>query len=86
MPNAVAPTEWYIGRMCSEFNCLPSAALRELETDPLRLADTIMTLRSYASLKEAVDRRLGGSKEEIADSPLLRAVMRNTERIVLEKQ
>jgi len=44
-----------------------------------------MMLRGYASLKEAVDRRIAGSKENIADSPMLRLVLANTERIVREK-
>ena len=75
-----------MGRVCEEFGCLPSAALRELETDPLHLAETIMMLRGYASIKEAVDRRIAGSKETIPDSLMLRAVLTNTERVVQEKQ
>ena len=86
MPGAGAPVEWIVGRVCEEFGCLPSAALRELETDPHRMAETIMMLRGYASLKEAVDRRIAGSKENLPDSPMLRIVLSNTERIVLEKR
>ena len=44
-----------------------------------------MTLRAYSSLKEAVDRRMAGqSKEEIPDSQMLKEVLANTERSVLE--
>ena len=45
-----------------------------------------MMLRGYASIKEAVDRRIAGSKETIPDSLMLRAVLANTERVVQEKQ
>ena len=45
-----------------------------------------MLLRGYASLKDAVDRRIAGSKENIPDSSLLRMVLANTERIVMEKR
>lgn len=85
VPGSAAPFEWTIGRVCDEFHCLPSAALRELETDPLRLVETIMMLRSYANVKEAVDRRIAGHKVDLPDGPLLRLVLKNVERLTLEK-
>lgn len=86
MPGASAPYEWVVGRVCDEFHCLPSQAIRELETEPQRLAETIMMLRSYANLKDAVDRRISGQKVDIPDGYLLRLVLKHTERLVLETQ
>lgn len=74
-----------MGRICEEFNCLPSAAICELETEPQRLAETIMLLRSYASLKDGVDRRIAGQQVDLPDGPLLRLVLKHVERSVAEK-
>jgi hypothetical protein len=74
-----------VGRVCEEFHCRPSEAVRELETEPQRLAETIILLRSYASLKDAVDRRIAGQKVDLPDSPLLRLVLKHVERAVAEK-
>ena len=58
--------------------------MAELEGDPHRMAETIMMLRSYATIKAAVDRRISGSGEQVPDGPTLREVMRNTERIITD--
>lgn len=86
MPDAYAPYEWMVSRYCEEFSCTPTVACREMESDPLRLGETIIMLRAYSSLKDAVDRRIAGSQETIKDSPLLRIVLSNTEKIALERK
>lgn len=49
------PWEHYIGRLCEEFQCLPSEALAELERVPVGLLETIIDYRSYAAAKAMVD-------------------------------
>jgi hypothetical protein len=49
------PGEWVISRICEEFGCLPSQALRELELGDPDLVMTIFELRSYARAKSIVD-------------------------------
>ena len=49
------PTEWLISRVCDEFHCVPSQAIRELERDP-ELVFEVMELRAYAQTKEQMDR------------------------------
>jgi hypothetical protein len=49
------PPEWVVSRVCEEFNCLPSQAVRELMNDPSNLALDIMELRAYSRAKEALD-------------------------------
>jgi hypothetical protein len=50
---------WMVSRICEEFSCLPSQALRELDTDPERLALMIPDLRAYAAAKRAFDAARG---------------------------
>jgi len=50
-----APWEWLVSRVCEEFGCLPSAAIRELEEMPVGLVFDVMALRSYARTKDRVD-------------------------------
>lgn len=50
------PEEWVISRMCEEFDCLPSAAVRELDEGDIDLIRTILEMRSYAHAKGQVDR------------------------------
>lgn len=63
------PFEWIISRICEEFNCLPSAALRELMNDPAQMAIDIMELRAYARTKEAIDN--AHSDKDIPASPMV---------------
>lgn len=44
-----------------------------------------MLLRSYASLKDGVDRRIAGQQVDLPDGPLLRLVLKHVERSVAEK-
>lgn len=54
-----------MGRVCEEFNCLPSQAIRELENDAVDgVVMRIIEMRAFARAKEAYDR-----VEEEADMP-----------------
>lgn len=53
--NEHVPFEWMVSRVCEEFGCLPSAAVREIKDDPNGTAMEIMRLRHYARTKELLD-------------------------------
>lgn len=55
MEGAIPPPEWLISRVCEEFGCLPSEAVRELMEDPTQLALDILELRAYARAKAALE-------------------------------
>lgn len=44
-----------VSRVCEEFGCLPSQALRELDRDPELVFDVI-EMRGYAATRQAVKR------------------------------
>ncbi len=44
-----------MSRVCEEFHCLPSEAIKELMNDPTNLALDIIELRAYAAAKHTVD-------------------------------
>ena len=52
---AAPPFEWIVSRVCEEFSCLPSEALRELLDDPNNMALDIIELRAYARTKQQID-------------------------------
>jgi hypothetical protein len=64
-----------VSRVCEEFHCLPSQAVRELENDPERLALKILPLRAYAKAKEIYDR--ARNKMDLPESPLIDEVTIN---------
>ena len=47
--------EWLISRICEEFQCLPSQAVREWDADAAGLVLDLMELRGYARAKYAWD-------------------------------
>jgi len=47
--------EWLISRICEEFHCLPSQAIREWDDDAYGLALDVIELRGYARAKRAWD-------------------------------
>lgn len=49
------PFEWMVSRVCEEFHCLPTQAVRELKNDPHRMALDIIHLRGYAYAKHVLD-------------------------------
>ena len=50
-----------ISRVCEEFGCLPTEALRELEQAPRGLIADILDLRAFTATKAALDRAKPGS-------------------------
>lgn len=53
--DAPVPIEWWVSRVCEEFQCLPSEALREWREAPLGLLETIMEYRLFAQAKRVYD-------------------------------
>ncbi len=60
--------EWWISRLCEEFHCLPSQALREWQEAPDGLLETIVEMRAFAATKAAYD--AATDKESMPKSPL----------------
>lgn len=67
------PEVWWLSRICEEFHCLPSEALREWRRQPLGLLEQIVEARAYAHAKRLVDR--AKSSEDYADVPLAEEVV-----------
>lgn len=72
MEGVAAPEEWLVSRLCEEFNCLPSAAVRELEEGIPGLAYDVMELRAYARAKAALD--AAEKPEDVPTSPMVARV------------
>jgi hypothetical protein len=68
-----------VSRVCQEFQCLPSAAKRELEDDPERMAEQILSIRAYAETKRVYDEhsQRGDQAGELPQLPLMALVVRN---------
>lgn len=66
------PTEWWISRLCEEFHCLPSEALREWRTAPAELLETIVEFRAFAQAKAVVER--AKKKSDIPDTAMCHLV------------
>ena len=66
------PWDWLISRVCEEFGCLPSAAVRELMDDRDHLALDIMESRAYVRTKEAVAR--ARTEADMPDGPMVEQV------------
>lgn len=49
------PLAWFLSRLCEEFHCLPSEALREWERAPSGLLEEILELRAFAHAKQICD-------------------------------
>ena len=59
-----------VSRVCEEFGCLPSQAVRELYEGPSQLVLDIMELRAYVAAKAVVEQ--GG---DLPATPMVRRVM-----------
>lgn len=46
-----------IGRLCEEFHCLPSAAIREWRRLPVGLMEAIIEMRDYQTAKRLYETR-----------------------------
>jgi hypothetical protein len=64
---------FWLSRICEEFHCLPSQAMREWLTAPAGLLEEILEARAYAHAKAIVDAqdRPRGQKYE---SPMMQRV------------
>lgn len=56
--------EWLISRICEEFQCLPSQAVREWDADDEGLVLDVMELRGYARAKQAWDQATESGDEK----------------------
>ena len=56
--------EWLISRICEEFQCLPSQAVREWEADDEGLVLDVLELRGYARAKQAWDQATESGDEK----------------------
>lgn len=67
------PEEWVISRICEEFDCLPSEAVRELDDADADLLLTIMDMRAYARAKDVLDH--AKSKADVTMTPAIQRVL-----------
>lgn len=67
-PDAPVPWEWWVSRLCEEFHCLPSQALREWWAAPVGLLETILEYRAFAAAKAIVD--AADRLEDIPQTPM----------------
>ena len=78
--------EWSISRVCEEFHCLPSQAIRELEHDPEQLAVSIMRLRAFQRAKQLYDAAdTPEARKRLPDSPLIELVQEIESRLAHEE-
>lgn len=61
-----------MSRLCEEFHCLPTEAVRELEEGIPGLAYDVLELRAYARAKAALD--AAEKKEDVPISPMVARV------------
>jgi hypothetical protein len=71
-----------LSRICEEFTCLPSEALRELRRLPVGLLEDVMEARAFAAVWAQIDR--AKDKDDIPQSPMRRVVERVMEAAVLK--
>lgn len=63
------PELLWISRICEEFGCLPSAALREWLASPAGLIEELLLIRAFASAKKQLAET--PRKDLPQDSPLI---------------
>jgi hypothetical protein len=80
---APQPLEYFLGRVCEEFSCLPSAAWREYLRLPAGTLETIIEMRHYARAKAAYDARGRLANDE---TPLEALVKSNAFALVRERR
>lgn len=70
--DAPVPWEWRIGRLCEEFGCLPSEAMREIERVPFGFLGDIVLYRDYAKAKALYDgATTAEARKRLPESPLI---------------
>lgn len=66
------PMSVLIGRLCEEFSCTPSVAMREWLNAPCGFLEEILEARAYMAAKVAVDEAdRAGSKAARPDGPMV---------------
>jgi hypothetical protein len=61
-----------VGRLCEEFQCLPTEAWRELRRLPAGFLETIIEYRAYARAKAMVDAAdTADARKRLPSSPLI---------------
>tara|TARA_R110000824_G_scaffold77787_1_gene196620 strand:- start:720 stop:977 length:258 start_codon:yes stop_codon:yes gene_type:complete len=75
LEGAEPPEAWVVSRICEEFGCLPSEAIRELETDTRKQIFQIMQMRAYANAKHRLDTMKPG--DNLDDVPMIDRVLKN---------
>ena len=80
MKGAAPPDGWIISRICEEFHCLASEAIRELERDYRKLVFEILKMRVYAASKHRFDHMKKG--DNLDDVPMIEEVVANEVAIV----
>jgi hypothetical protein len=74
-PGSPVPLALFLSRLCEEFHCVPSVALREWLHAPCGLIEDVLEARAYQATKAAVDRAdLSGGKVSYPDGPLVDVV------------
>ena len=68
------PFEFWIGRLCEEFHCLPSAAFREWLRAPAGFLEEVIEIRAYAEAKRIYD--AAENKQQIPKGPIFDMVKR----------
>lgn len=61
--------EFFLGRLCEEFHCLPSEAFREWLQAPVGFLEEIIESRAYARAKDLYDH--ARSAKDLPQSPLI---------------
>jgi hypothetical protein len=74
----------WLSRICEEFHCLPSAALREWLTAPVGLIEEVLEARAYAYAKARVDAK-DAPKGGPPDTPMMERVKEIELAIVAEE-
>jgi hypothetical protein len=74
LEGASPPEAWVVSRICEEFGCLPSEAIRELEQDVRKQLFQIMQMRSYAAAKRRLDDMKPG--ENLDAVPMIDVVLK----------
>lgn len=72
-----------MNRICQEFSCLPSVALRELRRDPEFMLDLLAT-RDYQRVLHAFDDAKGNDKAEVPDHPYVDVIWDVEQEIAAE--
>lgn len=66
------PLPLWIGRLCEEFHCLPSAAYAETQRLPAGLLEEILEARAFATAKSLLD--YAPDPKKVPNTPMVQLV------------